>query len=110
MLYTRFWFIFFTSSKLPQVLSLPLILYSIIFFGGGEDFRKMAWIKWDIICLQRESGGLWVKRLMDFNVSLLGKWVWRVLEERESLWYKVFPARYGEVGGRLRFGGGERSF
>jgi hypothetical protein len=28
-----------------------------------------------------------------------------VLKERESFWYKVLCARFGEVGGRLRFGG-----
>jgi len=27
--------------------------------------------------LQRENGGLGVKRLGEFNISLLGKWVWR---------------------------------
>lgn len=29
-----------------------------------------------------------------------------MLEERESFWYKVLCVRYGEVGGRLHFGGG----
>ena len=74
--------------------------------------RKIAWIKWDNIYLQRENGGLGVKRLKEFNISLLGKWVWRLLEERESLWIVVIRAKYGEEGvgcglGRelVRFGG-----
>lgn len=45
-----------------------------------------------------------VSRLKEFNIALLGKWVWRVLEERERLWYKVLCARYREEGGRLCFG------
>ena len=73
---------------------------------------KVAWIKWDAICLQSENGGLGVKRLKEFNISLLGKWVWRLLEERESLWNVVICAKYGEEGGQCglvfmvdRFGG-----
>jgi hypothetical protein len=40
-----------------------------------------------------------VKRLKEFNISLLGKWVWRVLDERESLWNVVHMqsmARWGD--------------
>lgn len=47
-----------------------------------------------------------MRRLKEFNLSLLGKLVWRVLEERKGFWHKVLCARYVEVRGRLRFGGG----
>jgi len=39
-----------------------------------------------------------VKRLREFNISLLGKWVWRLLEGRESLQNVVLHAKYGEEG------------
>jgi len=73
-----------------------------------EDFRKLSWVKWDTLCLQRENGGLGVKRLKEFNLSLLDKWVWMILKEKRSLWYKVLSAKYGEERGRLCFdrGGG----
>jgi hypothetical protein len=64
------------------------------------------WVKWDILCLQRENKGLGVRRLKEFNLSLLGKWVWMILEERGSLWYRVLSVKYGEERGRLYFGGG----
>jgi len=38
-------------------------------------------------------------------MALLGKWCWRLLVEKESLWYRVLLARYGEEGGRLLDGG-----
>jgi len=38
-------------------------------------------------------------------VALLGKWCWRLLVERDMLWFKVLSARYGLVDGRLRGGG-----
>ena len=100
-----FRFIFFLSTKLPQVLFFPLILSFAIFFGVvGEDVRKISWIKLDTICLQMENGGLGVKSLKEFNISLLGKWVWRLLDEREILWNVVLRAKYGEEAGRVRFG------
>ncbi|CAI8603786.1 unnamed protein product [Vicia faba] len=36
----------------------------------------------------KEKGGLWVRRLTEFNDALLGKWYWRVLEARGSLWIR----------------------
>ena len=47
-----------------------------------------------------DRGGLGVQRLGEFNLSLLGKWCWRLLVEKDGLWYQVLKARYGEQGGR----------
>jgi len=46
---------------------------------------------------------LGVRRIREFNVA--GKSCWRLLVERESLWFKVLSARYGEEGDHLREGG-----
>jgi len=48
---------------------------------------------------------LGVRRIREFNVALLGKWCWRLLEDRDSLWFRVLSARYGTNEGRLRGGG-----
>ena len=48
--------------------------------------------------LKKEDGGLGVRMLKEFNLALLGKWVWKILEEIESLWYMVLCACYGEEG------------
>ncbi|GAU37050.1 hypothetical protein TSUD_207560 [Trifolium subterraneum] len=42
---------------------------------------------------------------MEFNVALLGKWCWRMLMDREGLWFRVLTARYGVKRGRLLDGG-----
>jgi len=55
--------------------------------------------------LSKECGGLGVRRLREFNLALLGKWCWRLLEDRGSFWYRVLVARYGEEAGRLEVGG-----
>ena len=46
-----------------------------------------------------------VRRIREFNSALLGKWCWRMLVERESLWFRVLLARYVLAEGRLRDGG-----
>ena len=83
-------------------------LFKRFFWGGGEDFRKIAWVDWDSICLPKVYGGLGVRRLRGFHIALLGKWCWRLLD-KEGLWYRVLKARYREVGGRLKEGGSDSS-
>lgn len=75
--------------------------------------RKISWIKCNTIYLEKENGGLGVRRLKKFNLALLGKWCLRILNEMGTLWYIVLCARYGiefyVLGmirrGRLYFGG-----
>ena len=103
-------FTHFLFSRLQQV-SFPLLnLYLIVLFlGGSAAHRKISWVDWNSICRSKEVGGLGVRRIREFNVALLGKWCWRLLEERDSLWFRVLSARYGTDEGRLRGGGREAS-
>jgi len=50
-----------------------------------------------------------VRRIREFNLALLGKWWWRLLEETNSLWCRVLMARYGVVEGRVKGGGSDSS-
>jgi len=77
--------------------------------GGCEVSKKIAWINWDSICLPVNYGGLGVRRMREFNLSLLEKWCWRLLGKKEELWYRVLKARYGEVGGCIKEGGNDAS-
>jgi exonuclease III len=91
---------FLSFFKAPSgIISILESLFNAFFWGGCEDFRKITWIKWETVCLRKENGGLGVRRLMEFNIALLGKWWWRILQERDNLWYRVLCARYGEEGG-----------
>jgi len=80
-------------------------LFNCFFWGGSVDHRKISWVDWNSICRGKEVGGLGVRRIREFNVALLGKWCWRLLEDRDSLWFRVLSARYGIEEGRLRGGG-----
>jgi len=66
-------------------------------------------VDWNTVCRSKEVGGLGVRRIREFNSALLGKWCWRMLMERESLWFKVLSARYGMEEDRVKGGGREAS-
>ncbi|MCI40586.1 hypothetical protein A2U01_0061819, partial [Trifolium medium] len=57
------------------------------------------------LCYFLLQRGLGVRQLREFNLALLGKWCWRMLVDREGLWFRVLAARYGVESGRLRDGG-----
>ena len=41
--------------------------------------------------MSKEVGGLGVKRLKEFNISLLAKWCWRCLVDREVCGLRCCP-------------------
>ena len=63
-------------------------------WGGVEANDKISCVKWDNICKPKLEGGLGIKDLNLFSLALLGKWRWRLLHDRDSLWAKVLKAKY----------------
>ena len=64
-------------------------------WGGGHDQKKIAWISWEKVCLPKERGGLGIKDVKAFNIALLGKWKWHLLNHHQELWIKVVESKYG---------------
>lgn len=52
--------------------------------------------------MDKEVGDLGVKRIREFNLALLGKWYWRLLVDKEGMWFRLLAARYDLVGGGFR--------
>ncbi|RVW74012.1 putative ribonuclease H protein [Vitis vinifera] len=65
-------------------------------WGGGNMERKIHLVKWEIVCGDRERGGLGLRKLGLLNRALLGKWIWRFACERENLWKQVIVAKFGQ--------------
>lgn len=69
------------------------------FWGIKPGEKKIIWVKWRRILLDKQKGGLGVGSIKEKNFSLLGKWRWRFQTEKEALWRKVIKEIYGESGG-----------
>jgi hypothetical protein len=65
-----------------------------IFYGEGKKFHLMNWSQ---VCQPLYLGGLGIRNVRLFNRALLGKWLWRFGNERESLWRHVILSKYGSL-------------
>ncbi|RVW74669.1 putative ribonuclease H protein [Vitis vinifera] len=61
----------------------------------GSLERKIHLINWEVVCIQKEKGGLGIQKINLLNKALLGKWIWRFSFEKEILWKKVIGVKYG---------------
>ncbi|KAL6341015.1 hypothetical protein AAG906_032128 [Vitis piasezkii] len=65
-------------------------------WGGGNLERKAHLVNWEAVCVDKEKGGLGIRKLTLLNKALLGKWIWRFACAKEDLWKQVLMAKYGQ--------------
>ncbi|XP_024042043.1 uncharacterized protein LOC112099165 [Citrus clementina] len=64
-------------------------------WGSRREGRcGIRWMKWNLLCKPKTTGGFSFKNLHDFNVAMLGKQVWKLLTNPESLIGQIFKTRY----------------
>ena len=81
--------------KLPVKLCQDIEgLIRRFWWGQKSDQRKIHWLKWDKLCQPKGRGGLGFKELQKFNIALLAKQFWRLMHVRDSLFFKVFRAKF----------------
>lgn len=91
---------FFSFYKAPKVVIREMIKIQRDFLWGvKEDARGMYWVAWDKVCREKNEGGLGIKNLENFNISLLSKWKWRCLVDENANWRGLLSHRYGELSG-----------
>lgn len=56
--------------------------------------RKINWLRWDELTKSKLVGGMGFLDVAMFNDSLLAKQAWRMLHNKDSLFYKVFKAHF----------------
>ena len=81
--------------KLPVKLckDIEAIIHRF-WWGQKEQERKIHWIKWKKLCQTKEIGGLGFRELQKFNIALLAKQFWRLMNCKDSLLFKVFSPKF----------------
>ena len=81
--------------KLPDSLCKELSsIISKFWWGQKFDERKISSISWDKLCKSKDMGGMRFRDLKAFNLALLAKQGWRLLQNTNSLFHHVFQASY----------------
>jgi hypothetical protein len=85
-----FQFFFFekTRSLVPMCTKSLLLLWL-----EKDGVRKYHLVKWEIVCMPQDQGGLGVVDLRVMNFCLLCKWLWK-LETTDGLWQQMIRAKY----------------
>ena len=63
-------------------------------WGQNNGVDKMAWLSWEKMFTPKECGGMGFKDLKAFNLALLAKQGWQLQTCTNSLFHRVFQAKY----------------
>lgn len=55
----------------------------------------MHLVNWETMCSLKAKGGLGLHHLVDMNVALLCKWLWRLGSKEEGMWKNLVIEKYG---------------
>ncbi|XP_050233384.1 uncharacterized protein LOC126681873 [Mercurialis annua] len=73
---------------------LERMLNSFWWGQGTSTHSGIHWQRWERLCAQKVNGGMGFRKLHEFNLSLLGKQGWRILNNPSSLLARILKGRY----------------
>ena len=81
--------------KLPITLCHEIeAMVSKFWWGQRGTRRHIHWVKWSTMCRPKSLGGMGFQELQKFNDTMLGKQVWRLLQNQDSLFVKFFKTKF----------------
>jgi hypothetical protein len=69
-------------------------MISKFWWGSKQGERKIHWVSWNSLCKQKKEGGMGFRSLKEFNLALLAKQGWRILQNNDNLITKCLKSRY----------------
>ena len=81
--------------KIPDGLCKDLnAMFSDFWWGHHDKAKKAHWLRWSKLCHSKDSGGMGFRDLKAFNLAMLAKQGWRLIQNPHSLITRVFKAKY----------------
>lgn len=81
--------------RLPQGLCDSVTsLIRQFWWGSKQGRRKPSWVAWDVMTLPKHMGGLGFRGLEIFNLALLARQAWRMLQNPLSLSTQILKEVY----------------
>lgn len=83
--------------KLPKITYQNLTSAMTNFWWNAQDQegkKKIHWVSWEKMCLEKKHGGLGFRDLEKFNQAMLAKQWWRLLINPESLCARFLRSMY----------------
>ncbi|KAL0796652.1 hypothetical protein Bca101_068029 [Brassica carinata] len=71
-------------------------------WSSAKDKQGIPWIPWSTIVDSKSLGGLGIRDLKDFNIALVAKQSWRILQNPNSLLSRVYKSKYFQKTGLLQ--------
>ncbi|GAU32980.1 hypothetical protein TSUD_358470 [Trifolium subterraneum] len=62
--------------------------------GGSHNNKEIHWLAWDRLTCPKAKGGLGFRKLEAFNMAMVAKQAWNIIQNPESLAAKLIKARY----------------
>lgn len=96
--------------KLPKGVCKDITdVIAKFWWGDDENTKRMHRWAWWKLCFPKKDGGMGFHDLHSFNLAILAKQVWRLIDEPESLCARVLRAKYYPSGDILKAGPKKRS-
>ncbi|XP_022571217.1 uncharacterized protein LOC111213686 [Brassica napus] len=73
-------------------------------WSSNPPKRGIHWEKWEKMCAPREEGGIGFRMIHEFNLALLAKQLWRLVQFPDSLVARVLRGRYYRLSSPSRMG------
>jgi hypothetical protein len=79
--------------KLPRGLCLHInSLIRSFWWGSKKGKRRTHWVSWEVMCSPKADGGLGFRDIELFNIALLARQAWRVLQNPDTLSARVLKS------------------
>ena len=85
--------------KLPITLCHEIeAMVRKFWWGQRGTRRRIHWVKRSTMCRPKSLGGMGFRELQKFNDAMLGKQVWRLLQNQDSLFFKFLKKKISHMG------------